>query len=586
MCGIVGFIGRVDAPDLLVKCLKRLEYRGYDSCGVAVKSGSSISVVKRVGGVSGLSVSGLKGCVGVGHTRWATHGGVSEVNAHPHSSCDGKLVVVHNGIITNFSELREELVGEGHVFVSETDTEVVVHLVEEELKRFDWVSSVRRAVKRLKGSYALLFLHADFDELVGARSGSPLCLGVGDNGFFVASDYLAFLDYTNKVVHLDDGELVVVGDDCFRVEGLSGGSVVKSVELIDWSVEQSSKNGEEHYLIKEILEQPVTSKSVLSIGDDVFFHAARLINRARNVVIVGCGSSRYAGLIGRYAIARLSGRYCEVYMGSEFQYFVNKLGPDSVVIAISQSGETADVLGPVKKAKVNGCKVISVVNVKGSTLDRLSDCSIHIDCGPEISVASTKAFTNQVLALYLLGYTLAYKLGEGRSDLRTVPLLIEEVISKNLSVVKGLAKKLSGVSDVYYIARGINFAVASEGSLKMKEVSYIHAEGMPAGELKHGTLALISSGVPVVCLTPRDYTFDEMVGNVHEAKARGAFTIGVTNVDVSGLFDVVLRVPTNNELLFPVVANVLLQLLAYYTAREKGCEIDKPRNLAKSVTVK
>ncbi len=592
MCGIFGFVGEEDGVSKVVEGLKALEYRGYDSCGIAVVGNPSVKIRKGAGRIddvsSRLRFLDLSGRSVISHTRWATHGGVSDANAHPHLSCNGEVAIVHNGIIDNYKQLKQMLSLSGHSFSSETDSEVVAHLIEEFMKAgLNFEDSFKRTILEIEGSYAILAISLSSpDTVLAAKKESPLVVGVGEGEFYIASDTLPFLKYTKKAYFIDEEEGVKVTPSSIEFFDLRSGAVIKKdFSELTWDAEAATKEGYPHFLIKEIHEQPESFKKALMQDKGKLEEVARLINSASRVCLVACGTSRYASIVGRYAISEISGRYCDVYMASEFQYFVDKIGKDALIIAVSQSGETADVLNPVRMAKKNGCKVVSLVNVVGSSLDKLSDVSLYLNCGPEISVASTKAFSAQVAVLYMIGYTLAYNLEANLPKLESLSSLISKVLADNENVIKDLAKKLKNKPDIYYLARAINFAVANEGALKMKEISYIHAEGMPAGELKHGTLALIHEGVPVVCIAPHDYTYEETVNNIHEVKARGGFTIGITD-NVNGVFDVNLKIPSVDHLLYPVLANIPCQLLAYYTALECGRDIDKPRNLAKSVTVR
>ncbi|MBR9679154.1 MAG: glutamine--fructose-6-phosphate transaminase (isomerizing) [Nanoarchaeota archaeon] len=587
MCGIIGYVGQEQASKILTRGLKRLEYRGYDSCGIAVLKNPDIHVLKGIGSVGKVCeekrFENVEGNIGISHTRWATHGGVTDENTHPHTSCSGDIAIVHNGIIENFVELKKEL--KNHVFKSETDSEVIAHLIEE-FYDGDFVQAVFKTALKLKGSFAFIAMHVKEKMLVACRKESPLVTGIGENEFFIASDTLSFSNKTRNVVFMSDGEAVVVknGGAVFY-DFFSGKEIKKNVSKVADGSYDVSKGGMDHFLIKEIHEQPDTLKLSLMQDKSKLIEVARMINSAPRVCIIACGTSRHAAIVGRYIISEVTGKYCEVYMASEFQYFVDKIGKDTLIIAVSQSGETADVLGPVRIAKHAGCKLISIVNVVGSSLDLLSDISVYLNAGPEISVASTKAFSSQLMIFYQIAYTMTYNLDEKLVELRGLVDKIREVIANNEEKTKLLAKKIKDENDIYYIARAINFAVASEGALKIKEISYIHAEGMPAGELKHGTLALITDGTPVIAIAPYDYTYSETINNIHEVKARGGFVIGITDHS-NGVFDFELLIPKVDPLYYPILANIPCQLLAYYTAVEKGCNVDKPRNLAKSVTVK
>lgn len=612
MCGIVGFIslqGRTNAGEMLCEGLKCLEYRGYDSSGIAVLDDGKLIVRKGVGKIDAVAQKhGFRehhGTASAGHQRWATHGNVTDENAHPHQDCTGKIAVVHNGIIENYQQLRAELSAKGHSFKGQTDTEAIPHLIEQELKsEKSFQEAVRKALKKLHGSYALLILHADApNQLIVARKESPLILGISDKALFAASDAVPFLDKTRKTVFLEDGEMAVLeatatnaGNETgskhtqlmkgtYTVSEISSGKIVaKQVSEIKWSAESASKAGYAHFMLKEINEQPQAVKQALTQEAAQVQKFADQLSKAKTVVIIGMGTARHAGLLTRYAIGRLAGKHFEVVMASEYGYFAHEADKDTIVLAISQSGETADVLAPCRKAKEKGAAIFAIVNSVGSTLDRLSDERLYINAGPEIAVASTKAFTNQVVVGMLVGYAMAGKLQEGRKNLSQLPAKILECIEANNDNTKKIAEYLKGKEHAYYIGRGINFATALEASLKMKEISYLHAEGMPAGELKHGTLALIEKGTPVIAINPHDYTFAETLSNAIETKARGAHLIGVSNSD-NEVYDELIKIPQADEMLYPILASVPLQLLAYYTAVARGNDVDKPRNLAKSCTV-
>lgn len=586
MCGIIGYIGQRKASIVLKKGLESLEYRGYDSAGIATID-KTISVSKDVGKIANIKwdMDKLKGNIGIAHTRWATHGGVTKNNAHPHLSCDGNIAVVHNGIIENFSEVKRELEKKGHKFRSETDTEVIPHLIEENMKKMGFEDAAFESIKKLKGAFAFVAVSSREQKIMAFRKESPLVVGLGQGENFVASDAYPFLEYTKRAVFLDDNEAAVLTKDRADFYSFDRARLKKEPKILDWDPKNVGKNGFEHYLIKEIYEQPLVLKQTLAQDEKKLKEVAGLIQRAPRVCIVAAGTARHASIVGRYIISELAGKYCEVYMASEFQYFVDKIEKGSVVIGVSQSGETADVLFPIKKAKKNGCKIVSIVNVVGSSLDRESDVSLYLNCGPEISVASTKAFTAQVLMFYLIAYTMAYKLDEGKRQLGQLTTKIEETIKSTEPEVKKLAEYMKDKNDAYFIARGENFAIAIEGSLKLKEISYIHAEGMPAGELKHGTLSLVTEGVPVIIIAPKDYTYDETLANAHEVKSRGGYIIGISDEN-NPIFDVWLKIPKVEPLFYPILTNIPCQLLAYYTAKAKGNDVDKPRNLAKSVTVR
>ncbi|MCD4739694.1 glutamine--fructose-6-phosphate transaminase (isomerizing), partial [archaeon] len=556
MCGIIGYKGNKNAVDVVYNGIKRLEYRGYDSWGIACHTSEGVEVYKEEGKISKLpeELSSKGTNTAISHTRWATHGGVCEENAHPHLSKDGTIAIVHNGIIENYAELKEELQEKGYDFNSETDTEVIAHLIQD-CYEGDFPEAARQAAKRLKGSYGILAINKNSEELVGLRNESPLVLGINDGECFLASDVPAFLEHTNEVMYIDDGEMVVVSSNPVIKKIATGKTVEKQTQKVDWDIKQAEKGEYRHFMLKEIHEQPDVLKNTLKQDKDQLEKVARMIHGAPRVCIVACGTSRHAALVGRYVISELAKTYCEVYMASEFQYFVDKLGKDTLIIAVSQSGETADVLVPIKQAKKHGCKTVSIVNVVGSSLDRESDVNLHLNCGPEISVASTKAFTSQVTMFYLLAYTMRYEFEKGLEKLMQIPKKIQDTIEINEEKCIEIAHYMKDWDDAYFIARGENFAVATEGALKMKEISYMHSEGLPAGELKHGTLALIDSGTPVIAICPRDSTYDETLSNVHEAKARGAHVIGISDKS-NELFDEWLKIPDVDYLFYPLLANI------------------------------
>jgi glucosamine--fructose-6-phosphate aminotransferase (isomerizing) len=564
---------------------------------------NELRVEKRVGKIENVSareLDALKGAVGLGHTRWATHGGVTKENAHPHVDCTGSIAVVHNGIIDNYVELRNALEARGHAFKSQTDTEVVPHLIEEEIAAgASFVDAVSNTVKKLKGSFALAVLNVrNPDMLVGVRKESPLVVGLGESEFFIASDVLAFLNSTKKVVYLNDGEMVIARESRESPAGLNvsfldfaGRKLEKQSVEVSWDAESAEKRGYTHYMLKEIMEQPAALRNALNQDLDYVRQFALDLKNA-NVVTIACGTARHAAVVGKHLFDKIAGKQIEVMIASEFSYFAENVPRDAIVLAVSQSGETADVVEGLKKAKARGARVYSIVNVVGSTIARLSDKVIYINAGPEIGVASTKAFVNQVGVFYMLAYALAGKLGEGLRDLKQASALVEKTLNENDARMRALAETIKTKKDVYFIGRGVNFPIALEGALKLKEISYIHAEGMPAGELKHGTIALIEKGVPVIVLNPRDYTFADTVSNAMETKARGAFVIGVSS-EKHECYDDFLSLPQvemepNGELktYYLLLEVVPLQLLAYYTAVALGRDPDKPRNLAKSVTVK
>ncbi len=592
MCGITGFIGNNAAANAL-EGLRTLEYRGYDSAGIAfaTKEGR-IKVVKTVGDVSALdkklaaedmSASNFA----IAHTRWATHGGVSDANAHPHTDCTGKVAVVHNGIIENFQALRSELTSRGHNFSSETDSEVIGHLIEENLRTMGFVDAALAAFRRLEGSYAILAAYEGSpDALVAAKNQSPLVLSAGDGFAAAASDPVPLAKCSKEGLFLEDGDFAIIKKGSLEVLDLRTGKKVgrKPIVFGTGSV-FSDKQEYPHFMLKEIYEAPAAIRLAAMQEPAALEKAARLV-RENRVVFVACGTSRHASLVGRYLFNRIGGKFCEVVVASEFPYIAkNIVDDDLLVIAVSQSGETADVIEGVKIAKARGAKVLAITNVVGSSLDRISDCALHLNCGPEIGVAATKTFVAQLSLLYLLASTVVGKKDDEKRKLDEVSRILENSLPGWDAVGRKLSQRLAKEPAAYFIARGPNFPTALEGALKFKEITYIHAEGMAAGELKHGTLALISKGTPVIAICPNDYTHAETISNVMETAARGAFVIGCSD-EPNSAFDELIAVPKVEEHHFPLVFSIPLQFLAYHTAVLRKNNPDRPRNLAKSVTVK
>ena len=610
MCGIVGTIGAKKADDLLLSGLQRLEYRGYDSVGIAVVQDGDLLVRKQKGKVKGLADAlangGLVGTLGIGHTRWATHGFPSDENSHPHVSASGDFALVHNGIIENYATLKERLQQDGFVFRSQTDTEVLVHLVDSIRKATgkDLVESLRQALTQVVGTYGIAMVTSgDEDLLIGARKGSPLLVGVGDGEYILASDAAPLVGHTSRVVYLNDGEMVVIRRDGFEVSTIEGGHLDKEVIDLEMDLEQIEKSGYEHFMLKEIMEQPESlantmrgrvrvDEACIKLGG--LLDALPTLREANRILICACGTSWHAGLVGEYLIEGLARIPVEVEYASEFRYRNPILREGDVVIVISQSGETADTLAAVREARQNGIPVYGIVNTVGSTIARETDAGVYLHAGPEIGVASTKAFTAQVTVLTML----ALKLAEGRtlSDaefaaslqaLSEIPDRIRDVLKVDAEVER-IAKVYRYAQNFLYLGRGANFPVALEGALKLKEISYIHAEGYPAAEMKHGPIALIDRFMPVVFIAMRDSTYDKVVSNIEEVVARQGSVIAITdegNHDLDRLCEYVIRIPRTEEFLTPLLTVVPLQLLSYHIAVMRGCNVDQPRNLAKSVTV-
>ncbi|ACX51401.1 glucosamine/fructose-6-phosphate aminotransferase, isomerizing [Ammonifex degensii KC4] len=605
MCGIMGYTGYRQALPLLLEGLKRLEYRGYDSAGVAVLEEGSLFLQKKAGKIAVLEacLNGFcpSGKAGIGHTRWATHGAPCDHNAHPHLDCRGEVAVVHNGIIENYASLRAELVKRGHRFLSETDTEVIPHLLEEAYEG-DLLSTLRKVLPRLHGSYALAALSVrEPGRLVVARRDSPLVLGLGEGENFLASDIPALLPYTRRTYILEDGELAEIWPDGIKVYDAAGRPLEKKVFHVKWDAAAAEKAPYPHFMLKEIHEQPRALRDTLRgriEGGRVVFpeleEAAFHLRECRRLFLTACGTAFHAGLVGKYLLEKLARLPVEADIASEFRYRDLTLGPGDVVLVISQSGETADTLAALRLAKEKGAKVLAITNVVGSSVAREADWVLYTWAGPEIAVASTKAYTAQVLLVTLLALYLAELRGTLPSEeiiplveeVKFLPERVAQVLAWEEEIAR-LAQALKEQEHFFFIGRGLDWAVAEEGALKLKEISYIHAEAYPAGELKHGTLALITEGVPVVALATQSHLFEKMLSNIKEVKARGAWVLALTADDqaVAGETDVCFHLPPGNPLLMPAVAVVPLQLLAYYVAVARGCDVDQPRNLAKSVTV-
>ena len=608
MCGIVGYIGEKKAVDFLLEGLTKLEYRGYDSAGVADMEGSNIFLEKSVGRLDSLKEKlknqTFNGVIGIGHTRWATHGRPSDVNAHPHTDCHGNFVVVHNGIIENYMPLKEGLIARGHKFVSDTDTEVVPHLLEE-CYTGDFVDAVRKVLNQIEGSYSLVFMSKENpDMLICAKQENPLIVGLGNGENFIASDIPAIISRTRDTYIINDGEIAIVKKDSVQIINRQGEPVDKKIFHVTWNAEAAEKGGYEHFMLKEINEQPkavrdTMSKRIAKDGASIILDELNwdknFLDGINKIYIVACGTAYHAGLVGKFYIERLVRKLVEVDLASEYRYRNPIVDDKTLVIVISQSGETSDTLAALKESKRLGAKTLAVTNVVGSSIARQAEYVIHTWAGPEIAVASTKAYTTQLILMFMLALYMAQINGTISADrlkdlickLKKIPAQISETLS-DVDPIKTFARRYGFNEDVFYIGRSLDYCVALEGALKLKEISYIHAEAYASGELKHGTLALIVEGVPVIALATQKSVYEKTLSNIKEVKARDAIVIGIAaagDTELEKYLDHVIYVPETDELLIPLLTVVPLQLLAYYAAITRGCDVDKPRNLAKSVTV-
>ncbi|UCH92489.1 MAG: glutamine--fructose-6-phosphate transaminase (isomerizing) [Candidatus Aminicenantes bacterium] len=622
MCGIICYCGQKQAVPILINGLKRLEYRGYDSAGFSVvgrslngknnkkarntRNGKNI-IIKTKGRVTQLEnkKAGLEfdATFGIAHTRWATHGQPSQINAHPQTDCTNKISVVHNGIIENYQEIKKELIGNGHVFKSETDTEVVAHLVEEYFDG-DLEAAVLKAVERLSGTFGIAIIHADIDhQVIIAKRGSPIILGIGKDEFYAASDSNALAPYTNKMIYLSDDEIAVLNSNEYHIKNFKNETLEKEIEILDAQEYRADKRGFEHFMLKEIFEQPESIENAFrgrvieSEGVSKLGGLEPVLDRLKNthkLIIVSCGTSYYAGLLGRYIFEHLTELNVETELASEFRYRRLKLDEDVAVLAISQSGETADTLAAIKEAKRKGALILGIVNAVGTAITQITDAGVYNHAGPEIGVASTKIYTSQLVILtlmaLLIGRYQAISFIEGSEIIHAITKLPDQVreILSDAPKIKQIARQYSKYKNFLYIGRLFNYATAMEGALKLKEISYLHAEGYPAGEMKHGPISLIGKNFPTVAIAPDDLTLDKMISNMQEIKARKGKILSITNADVQKVLDIsddVIIVPKTIPILQPIINVIPLQLFAYYIAKEKGRDIDKPRNLAKSVTV-
>lgn len=583
MCGIVGYLGCREAAPVLFEALRKLEYRGYDSYGFATSDGSRIWLDKSAGKISESEPKSIPGRIGIAHTRWATHGGVTDANAHPHSDCKGDIAVVHNGIIENYQELKKALIERGHKFKSDTDTEVIAHLIEEGLKEGSLVEAVSSAIKALEGSYALVAMHKGRNELVAARKESPLVIGVGDKEFFIASDIPAFLEHTKKVIYLHDKDIVLINSG-IHISNLDGGPVERPVNTVAWDAEQAKKGEFEHYMLKEISEQAEVIKRAISQDSKEIMDIARQINEAKGIFFVACGTAAHSCTSASYFFSKVARKHINVVCGSEFPYHRHFITPKTLVIAVSQSGETADTLESIKVAKEAGARVISLVNVMGSSIMRESDQSLLLNAGPEIGVASTKAYTAMLVVLYLLAFAVAGKYEEGKKKLGDLYLSVYNLTSERMRErIKTLAESIKDDDHIFLLGRGLQYPTAKEAAHKIKEISYIHAEGFAGGELKHCELALIDQGTPAIFFVSPENE-KAILSNASEVKSRGGFIIGVGSTK-NDIFNYWIKTPEVGDL-NPIVQIIPMQILAYELAVLRGNNPDMPRNLAKSVTVK
>jgi glucosamine--fructose-6-phosphate aminotransferase (isomerizing) len=605
MCGIVGVVGSPDAASILLEGLKRLEYRGYDSAGIAILTDKGQMVLKEKGKIRNLEAAinwdDLKGSCGIAHTRWATHGAPNQLNAHPHQA--GKVALVHNGIIENYVALKVQLGKKGHKFLSDTDTEVLVHLIED-FYEGDLVHAVQKALGVVEGAFGIAVTHVDEPNLiVGARRGSPLVVGLGDGVNFLASDVAAIMGHTRQVMYLDDGEMVTLTPEGINTTTIKNEAVTKEIQEVTWDLESIQKGGYEHFMLKEIFEQPQTIRDsfrgrILADSGDVKLGGIQLtdweLRNIRRIIILACGTSWHAGLVGEYMLEEYAHIPVEVEYASEFRYRSPIIEPGTLCLVISQSGETIDTLEAMREAKRKGAKVLGITNVVGSTIARESECGVYIHAGPEIGVASTKAFTSQVTILGLItillgrrGHINADRGTQMLKELEKLPALVQRVLDQSESI-KEIAKVYANHKNCLYLGRGVNFPIALEGALKLKEISYIHAEGYPAAEMKHGPIALIDPEMPVVVIATKDGSYDKIVGNVQEVRARDGKIISVVtegDVDIAALSDHVITIPDTMNFWMPLLSVIPLQLLAYHIAVLRGEDVDQPRNLAKAVTV-
>jgi glutamine---fructose-6-phosphate transaminase (isomerizing) len=607
MCGIVGYIGKNEALPAVLDGIKKLEYRGYDSSGVAILNSSRIELIKAVGKISELEKTiakkKIKGNMGIAHTRWATHGEPNIFNAHPHCDCTGKICLVHNGIIENYKQLKDNLILKGHRFASETDTEVIAHILEDHYKN-DLLEALRQTLKILKGAYGLVAFHQDEpDRILAARCGSPLAIGIGEDEIVIASDVSAILKHTRQVVFMDDNEIAEIKQDNWRMMDFGRNGIDKKIEKIEWDLEQAEKADYPHFMLKEIFEQPQTieasirgrvieSEGNVKLGG--LIDVEKQLKNMERLIIVACGTARNAGLVGEYMLEEFSGIPVEVDYASEFRYRKQKIDENTAVLALSQSGETADTLAAIREAKKYGALTLGIINTVGSTIARETDAGVYNHIGPEISVASTKAFTSQISILALLSVYLGRQRKMSRADgqkilneLKALPVKINQILGQN-DIVKEIAREYANYDNFAFLGRKYNQPTAFEGALKLKELSYLHAEGFASGEMKHGPIAMIDENFPSIFIIPRDSVYEKNASNLEEIKARKGPVLAIATMGderIGALADNVISIPKTLEMFTPILATIPLQLLAYHISALKGLDVDKPRNLAKSVTV-
>jgi glutamine---fructose-6-phosphate transaminase (isomerizing) len=588
VCSIIGYKGMSHAAPILVDSLRKMEYRGYDSVGIATITDDKILVRKGVGKVvevnKSLDLGKMQGQIGIGHTRWATHGGVTDNNAHPHSACTNEIAVVHNGIIENYNELKQELILRGHVFKSQTDSEVIAHLLEVHYSNEqDIKKAMIKTCEILKGTYAFVAIFKD-GTISGARLDEPLIVGISDNQYLISSDILGFLKYTDKAIFLDNKDIVVIQDENLDLFNFEGSPVKRPITQVAWELAAAEKGAYAHYTLKEIHEQSSTIGDALTNNAQILQRFCDILANAQNVYITGSGTSYHSALILKLMLGKYAKIRSETIMSSEFEYALGQVDDNSVVIAISQSGETADVLHSVKSAKQSGAKILSIVNIPTSSLARISDCSLTLNCGPEIGVAATKSFTGQLSVIYtIIGKLCGDSIGIPLNKTELV-LAIRQILSTE-SDISRIVDVVQDINDIYLLGRSIHYPIALEGALKIKEIAYIHAEGIAAGELKHGPLALIDKNTVMIVINPRDATFNDTLSNAHEIKARGATVIGISDTG-NEVYDHFIEIPRVSDILYPMLEVIPLQIIAYYLALKKNVDPDYPRNLAKSVTVR